>query len=205
MTTQGPYANSPFPPQQGGAAFTGQPGWAPQNGQQPNGAAQQFTQTPPKRWEMSRTAAWTLTLAIPLVFIIGGYALLHLFFGKTMPTTVDAGKYVLEMADGDRVTCAFDAETPGGALDCTSEDIPDANLTGGLAAAAQPLTQLTDVPTDGVPALDILTSGTVYEIDTSDGTLTIDMSDDDRILISGEGRDLEITPDGITVDDEDAS
>ncbi len=30
---------------------------------------------------MSGAAAWTLTLAIPLVVIIGGYALLHLFFG----------------------------------------------------------------------------------------------------------------------------
>jgi hypothetical protein len=205
MTTQGPYANSPFPPQQGGVALTGQPDWAPQNGQQPNGAAQQPTQTPPKRREMSGAAAWTLTLAIPLAVLIGGYALLHLFFGKTMPTTVDAGKYVLEMADGDRVTCAFDAETPGGALDCASEDIPDANLTGGLAAAAQPLTQSTDVPADGVPALDTLTSGTVYEIDTTDGTLTIDMSDDDRILISGDGRELEITPGGVTVADEVAS
>lgn len=82
MSTQGPYANSPFTPPQNGTMPTGQSGWAPQNGQQPPiGTPQQFTQAPPERREMSGAAAWTLTLAIPLVVIIGGYALLHLFFG----------------------------------------------------------------------------------------------------------------------------
>lgn len=220
MTNQGPYANSPFTPPQGATATagqSGQPGWGPQNGQQPpNGAAQQFAQeAPPKRREMSGGTAWTLTLMIPLVLIVGGYALLHLFFGRVMPTAVDAGKYVLEMADGDTVTCAFDAESPAGALDCVSDDIPEANLAGDLAATAQPLAAPADVPADGAPAEDIpaeevpldgtLTSGTVYEIETADGTVTIDMSDDNRILISGDGREVAIAPDRVTVDDEDAS
>lgn len=208
MTTQGPNANFPPSPQQGGTMSTGQSSWAPQNGQQPNGAPQQFTEAPPKRREMNAGTAWALTLLIPLVVVLGGYALLHLFFGRVMPTPVDAGRYVLEMADGDTVTCTFDATTPGGSLDCESEDIPDANLSGSLSAAAQTLAQSIGLPSDGVPVLGTLTNGTVYDIETSDGTMTIDMSADNRILISGDGRDLEITPDGVTVteaDEADAS
>ncbi|CUU66584.1 hypothetical protein ACTXKQ_09300 [Corynebacterium variabile] len=75
MTTQGPYANSPFPAPQGGPAPAGQAGWQ----QQPNGA--QFAPQPPAHRQMGEGVAWTFTFLIPLVVVLGGYSLLHLFFG----------------------------------------------------------------------------------------------------------------------------
>lgn len=121
------------------------------------------------------------------MLILGGYTLLHTFFAKGMPTPIQAGKYLLDM-DDEKATCAFDAQTPAGALDCVSEDIPDANLTGGLGDAVQQFTRSTGAPADGVPVLD-----------TPDVPLTVDISDEDRSLLSGTGRDLEITPDRATV------
>lgn len=203
MTTQGPFTNTPFAaPSNGQAApYQQMPGQ-----EMPHGAVP-MTEPPAKRRRMGEGGAWACALLIPLVLVLGGYGLAYAFFGKEMPTKIEAGKYVLEMAGGKKVECAFDDATPDGAFRCASSDMEwtDAagtavnGISGDLSAGAAAVTESADTTSDNTVPLDTLTSGTIYEIDTPNGALTVDMKGEERVLISGAGRDVEFTTEAIEV------
>lgn len=193
MTTQGPFTNSPYQPQQNDRFQRPQmPDGQVMNGQAPPNVTPRFLEEEPKRRKRPSSAAgWTLAILVPLVLVLGGYGLAYAFFGKEMPTKIEAGKYVLEMAGGEKVECLLEDPGAGSAFTCASDELKWDNTEGDPVSVFASATDapeeelLSRLSADNNPLTDesTLTHGKVYELETENGTVSVDMTSDDHIDI----------------------
>ena len=208
MTTQGPFTNSPYQPQQNDRFQRPQmPDGQVMNGQAPPNVTPRFLEEEPQRRKRPSSAAgWTLTILVPLVLVLGGYGLAYAFFGKEMPTKIEAGKYVLEMAGGEKVECLLEDPGVAEAVSCTSDDLewtdPEGNPFGSFSSFFTPGTdqEKTELNerflTDASPLTEVttLSHGKVYELDTPSGTISIDMTNENHIDITGVDGEAPVSP-----------